>query len=144
MTFVVDNLQQYFMADVLESQFSILLKKIDQSENFEDLSVAHDNFLAAVMTHTFLNNRPVFQCLNELLQSCLTYRAFVDANPASECTEEALSGVSTAFARQSGLLFQLLSSLRNHHTGSHLAKLLLRVDFNRYFSKHGHDVRKIA
>ena len=41
-------------------------------------------------------------------------------------------------------MLQLLSSLRNHQAGSHLAKLLLRIDFNRYFSKHGHNVRKIA
>jgi len=146
MTFVVDNLQQYFMADVLESQFSILIRSVDQSTNFEDLSIAHDSFLAAVLTHTFVNNKAVLQCLNELLQSCLDYRAFVDANPASELTESssALTSVETAFARQSGLLFQLLSSLRNHQAGSHLAKLLLRIDFNRYFSRHGHNVRKIA
>ena len=59
MTFVVDNLQQYFMADVLESQFSILIRSVDQSTNFEDLSIAHDNFLAAVLTHTFVNNKAV-------------------------------------------------------------------------------------
>ena len=59
MTFVVDNLQQYFMADVLESQFSILIKNVDQSTNFEDLSIAHDNFIAAVLTHTFVNNKAV-------------------------------------------------------------------------------------
>ena len=59
MTFVVDNLQQYFMADVLESQFSILIRSVEQSTNFEDLSIAHDNFLAAVLTHTFVNNKAV-------------------------------------------------------------------------------------
>ena len=62
----------------------------------------------AVMSRLFFQ---VHQCLNELLQSCLDYRAFVDANPASELTEaSALTSVETAFARQSGLLFQVRCS----------------------------------
>ena len=54
-----------------------------------------------------------------------------------------LQNLGLTFSRQSGLLFKLLSSLRNHHSGSHLAQLLLRIDYNRYFSKHGHDVGTI-
>lgn len=59
MMFVVDNLQQYFMADVLETQFAILLKKLDQSTNFEELRQGHDIFLSAVATQTFIDNKPV-------------------------------------------------------------------------------------
>ena len=69
MTIVVDNLQQYFMADVLESQFSILIRSVDQSTNFEDLSIAHDNFLAAVLTHTFVNNKAVSCRLKDQLRN---------------------------------------------------------------------------
>ena len=70
MTFVVDNLQQYFMADVLESQFSILIRSVDQSTNFEDLSIAHDSFLAAVLTHTFVNNKAVSRRNKSFLSHC--------------------------------------------------------------------------
>ena len=47
------------MADVLESQYAMLLKKIDTSTNFEELRLAHDVFLTSVMAHTFINNKPV-------------------------------------------------------------------------------------
>jgi hypothetical protein len=47
------------MADVLESQFSVLLKRIDASANFEELRLAHDVFLNSVTAHTFINNKPV-------------------------------------------------------------------------------------
>ena len=47
------------MADVLESQFSLLLQKIDLSNNFEELRLAHDVFINAVTAHTFINNKPV-------------------------------------------------------------------------------------
>ena len=59
MTFVVDNLQQYFMADVLESQFAILTRKLEASVNFEELRHAHDVFLNSVISQTFIDNKPV-------------------------------------------------------------------------------------
>ena len=77
MAFVVDNLQYYLMADVLESQFSQLLERLDQSTNFEELRHSHDIFLASIVSNTFVNNKPVNQCLTELLQSCLQYGRMV-------------------------------------------------------------------
>ena len=59
MNFIVDNLQQYFMSDVLEAQFSILLKKMEASKNFEELRHAHDIFLAEVSNQTFVNHKQV-------------------------------------------------------------------------------------
>ncbi len=59
MMFVVDNLQHYLMADVLESQCSLLHKKLDESTNFEELRHAHDVFLNSIVAHTFVNNKPV-------------------------------------------------------------------------------------
>ena len=77
MAFVVDNLQYYLMADVLESHFSQLLERLDQSTNFEELRHSHDIFLASIVSNTFVNNKQVNQCLTELLQSCLQYGRMV-------------------------------------------------------------------
>lgn len=41
------------------------------------------------------------------------------------------------FQLQSRLLFELLSSIRGHQSGPHLAKLLLRIDYNYYYSMAG-------
>lgn len=38
------------------------------------------------------------------------------------------------FKRQSSLFFKIVSSVKNHHSAPHLAQLLLRVDYNKYFS----------
>jgi hypothetical protein len=53
------------MADVLESQYATLLKKIDSSTNFEELRHAHDVFLTSVTAHTFINNKPVISTDNK-------------------------------------------------------------------------------
>lgn len=41
------------------------------------------------------------------------------------------------FQRQSNLLFTVLSSVRSHNASPHLAQLLLRLDYNHYFSVAG-------
>ena len=38
------------------------------------------------------------------------------------------------FKRQSSLFFKIISSIKSHHSSPHLAQLLLRVDYNKYFS----------
>ena len=116
--------------------------------------LAHDDFLAAVASQTFVNYRPVHQCLNELLSVCLHFAKFALEGPGSSDLSEMsdedgvggrrLAQLCLSFSRQSGLLFQLLGQLRNQQAGCHLAQLLLRIDFNRFFSRHGHDVGTIA
>lgn len=41
------------------------------------------------------------------------------------------------FRRQSSLLFKILSSVRNHQINSDLAQLLLRLDYNKYYTQAG-------
>jgi len=48
------------------------------------------------------------------------------------------------FQRQSSLLFKVLSSVRSHQASPHLSQLLLRIDFNKYFSVSGGQLGGIA
>ena len=74
MSFVVDNLQQYFMADVRDSQYSALLAKVDASKDFEGLKHAHDVFVNAVVAQLFLDNKAVNQQIKSLsLKDADTY-----------------------------------------------------------------------
>ena len=147
------------MADVLESQYAMLMTKLDQSTNFEEIRRSHELFLASIIAHTFINNKSVNHCLSELLKVCHQYCDFVnDKNPfhpaavksvesgVAESTNEDkfISTLALNFSRQSGLLFKLLTSIQSRTTGTQLAQLLLRIDYNRYFSKHGHDIGKIG
>lgn len=141
MMFVVDNLQHYLMADVLESQYALLLNRIEQSDNFEELKHAHELFLASIVAHTFISNKPVHQCLTDLLVCCQQYCRLVNVG---EIESKKLTDLSLNFSRQSSLLFKLLSSIRSRQTGTQLAQLLLRIDYNRYFSKFGHDIGRIG
>ena len=73
MSFLIDNLQYYLQADVLETQFAELLSAVRASKDFEQIRLTHDAFLARIQSQSFLLNRNVHACLNEIAASCLTF-----------------------------------------------------------------------
>uniref|UniRef100_A0A8C9GYJ4 Gamma-tubulin complex component n=1 Tax=Piliocolobus tephrosceles TaxID=591936 RepID=A0A8C9GYJ4_9PRIM len=81
----------------------------------------------------------VFHCLNEILDLCHSFCSLVSQNlgPLDERGAAQLSILVKGFSRQSSLLFKILSSVRNHQINSDLAQLLLRLDYNKYYTQAG-------
>uniref|UniRef100_A0AAZ3QFM3 Gamma-tubulin complex component n=1 Tax=Oncorhynchus tshawytscha TaxID=74940 RepID=A0AAZ3QFM3_ONCTS len=82
MAFLVDNLQYYLQVDVLESQFSQLLQQINSTRDFESIRLAHDHFLSNLLAQSFILLKPVFHCLNEILELCHNFCSLVSQNVA--------------------------------------------------------------
>ncbi|XP_032199414.1 gamma-tubulin complex component 4 isoform X4 [Mustela erminea] len=80
MAFLVDNLQYYLQVDVLESQFSQLLHQINSTRDFESIRLAHDHFLSNLLAQSFILLKPVFHCLNEILDLCHGFCSLVSQN----------------------------------------------------------------
>uniref|UniRef100_A0A671LMQ0 Gamma-tubulin complex component n=1 Tax=Sinocyclocheilus anshuiensis TaxID=1608454 RepID=A0A671LMQ0_9TELE len=139
MAFLVDNLQYYLQVDVLESQFSQLLQQINSTRDFESIRLAHDHFLSNLLAQSFILLKPVFHCLNEILDLCHNFCSLVSQNlgPLDERGAAQLDILVKGFSRQSFLLFKILSSVRNHQINSDLAQLLLRLDYNKYYTQAG-------
>uniref|UniRef100_A0A8C2B4J2 Gamma-tubulin complex component n=1 Tax=Cyprinus carpio TaxID=7962 RepID=A0A8C2B4J2_CYPCA len=139
MAFLVDNLQYYLQVDVLESQFSQLLQQINATRDFESIRLAHDHFLSNLLAQSFILLKPVFHCLNEILELCHSFCSLVSQNlgPLDERGAAQLDILVKGFSRQSFLLFKILSSVRNHQINSDLAQLLLRLDYNKYYTQAG-------
>ncbi|KAM3876843.1 gamma-tubulin complex component 4 [Diretmus argenteus] len=139
MAFLVDNLQYYLQVDVLESQFSQLLQQINSTRDFESIRLAHDHFLSNLLAQSFILLKPVFHCLNEILELCHNFCSLVSQNvaPLDERGTAQLDILVKGFSRQSFLLFKILSSVRNHQINSDLAQLLLRLDYNKYYTQSG-------
>jgi len=127
MTFLVDNLQYYLMADVLETQVSALITKLATSSSFEDVRKFHDQFLTQIQASIFLHNVPVNKCLVDTLTVCLQF--------CNSSNPNTTSSLCTSFSRHSSLLLQLLTSLRHQLAPTSLAQLLTRIDYNRFFSR---------
>ncbi|KAJ8412992.1 hypothetical protein AAFF_G00105740 [Aldrovandia affinis] len=139
MAFLVDNLQYYLQVDVLESQFSQLLLQINSTRDFESIRLAHDHFLSNLLAQSFILLKPVFHCLNEILELCHSFCSLVSQNlgPLDDRGTAQLDILVKGFSRQSFLLFKILSSVRNHQINSDLAQLLLRLDYNKYYTQSG-------
>uniref|UniRef100_A0A671WJR8 Gamma-tubulin complex component n=1 Tax=Sparus aurata TaxID=8175 RepID=A0A671WJR8_SPAAU len=139
MAFLIDNLQYYLQVDVLESQFSQLLQQINSTRDFESIRLAHDHFLSNLLAQSFILLKPVFHCLNEILELCHNFCSLVSQTVASldERGTAQLDILVKGFRRQSSLLFKILSSVRNHQINSDLAQLLLRLDYNKYYTQAG-------
>ncbi|RXM94212.1 Gamma-tubulin complex component 4 [Acipenser ruthenus] len=125
--------------DVLESQFSQLLQQINSTRDFESIRLAHDHFLSNLLAQSFILLKPVFHCLNEILELCHSFCSLVSQNlgPLDERGTAQLDILVKGFSRQSSLLFKILSSVRNHQINSDLAQLLLRLDYNKYYTQAG-------
>lgn len=52
--FLMDNLQHYLQADVLETNFAKFMQAVDRTNDFEKLKRAHATFLADVLSQSFL------------------------------------------------------------------------------------------
>ncbi|XP_031704375.1 gamma-tubulin complex component 4 [Anarrhichthys ocellatus] len=139
MAFLIDNLQYYLQVDVLESQFSQLLQQINSTRDFESIQLAHDHFLSNLLAQSFILLKPVFHCLNEILELCQTFCSLVSQSVVllDERGTAQLDILVKGFRRQSSLLFKILSSVRNHQINSDLAQLLLRLDYNKYYTQAG-------
>jgi len=128
MTFLLDSLQYYLMADVLDTKITELNSRLDKSTSFEEVKTCHDQFLTEVQGNLFLHNPQVLKCLTDLMENCRRFCSMVEAgsDPSSCCL---------AFTRQAALLVQLLASLRSRLAPAGLAQLLTRIDYNRFFTR---------
>ncbi|XP_052795876.1 gamma-tubulin complex component 4-like isoform X1 [Mya arenaria] len=139
LSFLVDNLQYYLQVDVIESQYGILVDKISNTRDYEAVKVAHDHFLSALLAQSFVHMKAVANCLSEILDQCSVFAALVVRceTPMSHKDMAQLESITKTLQRQTSLLFKMLSSVRTNSSSPHLAQLLLRLDFNKYFSISG-------
>nr|CAD7398449.1 unnamed protein product [Timema poppensis] len=159
--FFVDNLQYYLQVDVLESQYMMMQSVINETKDFDLVQKAHSTFLANILSQSFLlmNNpvserrlsddssnpdvngmreNPVHRGLALFLSLCekFCYRVseWSGPSPLNQEAREELDEMGQQHEYLIKLLMQMLSSLRSHPCGAYLSQLLLRLDFNRWFS----------
>ncbi|XP_067002486.1 gamma-tubulin complex component 4 [Anabrus simplex] len=157
--FLINNLQYYLQVDVLESQYIQLQTSIRATKDFQKVQQAHTVFLTNVLSQTFIlmglnkpdhklplipsdktigfKANPVHRSLISFISLCETFCVKVTSWQFSLSAEEEneLQQMNDEFLTQLKFLLQLLASLRSQPCGTHLSQLLLRLDFNRWFTK---------
>ncbi|KYN34077.1 Gamma-tubulin complex component 4 [Trachymyrmex septentrionalis] len=142
--FIVDNLQYYLQVDVMESQYAIMEVNMKNTRNFEDIQKAHSMFLANVMSQTFLlgsgagKKNPVNKLIHLLLRLCddfILQASMWEVGNLLLTEKEELKTLCETLDSVMDWLTKTLNRVRAQPSGEHLARLLLRLDFNRWFSK---------
>ncbi|KAF6041284.1 TUBGCP4 [Bugula neritina] len=139
MQFLVDNLLTYLQVDVIESQFHEMLEKINSSKDFEIIRSAHETFQTNLLAQCFLLNVPVNHCLMCILESCTSFCTLFESasNRLTVDQLEHCQALQAMFKKQTLLLFKILTSTKTHQRNPYLVQLLLRIDFNKYFTSAG-------
>ena len=159
MSFLIDNLQFYLQADVLETQFVELETKIKQSKDFEQIRMAHDTFLTKIQAQSFILNKTVYNCLNEIMDLCLSFGSLVitNINASQEIPKDKIQDIIKVnfiliskifydlklfflfykeFQNQTHVLYATFKALEKRQLGSHLEQLLTRINFNNYLAEN--------
>ncbi|XP_055637096.1 gamma-tubulin complex component 4 homolog [Toxorhynchites rutilus septentrionalis] len=152
--FLIDNLQYYLQVDVLESQFSILMGSIWETKDFEKIQRAHTVFQANVLSLCFLlsnnspdlsstavlhiNENPVLTILDTVLVIVDKFCSFCGSckDPMTTVERQEFDGYEQAFNKLVDSLLKLLIGLKAGPSSAPLSQLLLRLDFNYWFSNN--------
>lgn len=153
MAYLVNNLQYHLQVDVVDALHKQLLDQIKTASDFQLVEEAHESFMEALITRSFLHNKVIRNTIDTVLRRCLRFCSLVDrfvrleglkAGQASGSAatgsqqqrldpdkyvelDKAFDDLAVSFSRDATFLYALLTRINSN--------LLLRVDFNGYFSK---------
>ncbi|XP_035210028.1 gamma-tubulin complex component 4-like isoform X2 [Stegodyphus dumicola] len=135
MSFLIDNFQYYVLVDVLESCFSNLMEKMGNVKDFEEIQQYHNRFLISVVSQCFLELWTVYHPLYEIMEICSSFCSLMNRINLSFSQRDVLQfdNIKQDFQLQTSLLLRVLSRVRSKQVSPHLAQLLLRIDYNKYF-----------
>lgn len=150
MSLLIDNIQYYLQVDVLESQHWQLIAEIGKTHDYQRLAMAHHNFLVSIAAQCFLNNKLISSGLHILLnlihKFCTLLEGRINADIRSVAnlqskksevdTTEEIKLISKFFERDAYNLFISLSRLSLLHRSQHTAQLIMRIDFNKFYSSN--------
>ena len=141
MQFFIDNLQYYLQADVLETHFTNLLHKIQETDekfhDFERIILVHENFVNALMSQCFVMSGAVCSSLIEIMDLCQQFCDVVVTSSlliSRKDIYEQIIKLWNLFSKKSFVFFQVLSGVSSSQCNPHISQLTLRLDYNRHFS----------
>mmetsp|Transcript_100676 Transcript_100676/g.323242 ORF Transcript_100676/g.323242 Transcript_100676/m.323242 type:complete len:1013 (+) Transcript_100676:190-3228(+) len=151
LSYFVSQVLMYFQQDVIESAHRKLLRTVEASKDFDLVVCAHEEFLATVTAHCFLRSPELHDALMAALRIaalfCRLATAPVPAPPAPSSGRAAMRTTTTLGTRGAELrrlqaeftstvrsVLRMMSSMHRLGMHSHLSQLLLRLDYNGYFS----------
>ena len=139
MHFFLSNLVYYLQADVIDYEFSLLMKAISLSTDFQSVLRASRNFLASIVNLSMVDNTAIQEGIERILQVCLRFVCvckIVQENFQPEryisdilvVPPEELQAIQKDFYTHVLYIFQIMQKVENRG-------FMFRLDFNGYLSQ---------
>ncbi|XP_047265188.1 gamma-tubulin complex component 4 isoform X4 [Capsicum annuum] len=145
MAFLIRNLQFYIQVDVIESQWNVLQSHIQNSHDFTELVGFHQEYLAALISQSFLDIGSVSRILDGIMKLCLQFCWKIENDESNRTTSE-LEHIAEEFNKKSNSLYTILRSSRlaGSQRAPFLRQFLLRLNFNSFFEATARGVLNVV
>jgi len=143
MHFFISNLLYYLQVDVVDSEFSSLQEQMIKASNFQDVLLAHRNFLSSVLRLSLVDNITVQEGIERVFHVCLRFVAVCRILHQQEdiiigkskndkiapivIPPEEIEAIRKDFFSQISYLFAIMRKVENRG-------FMFRLDFNSYLS----------
>ncbi|XP_074582280.1 gamma-tubulin complex component 4 [Curcuma longa] len=145
MTFLIRNLQFYIQVDVIESQWNLLQAHLQDSHDFTELVGFHQEYLAALISQSFLDIGSVSRILDSIMKLCLQFCWSIEQYERNPNMSE-LEHIAEEFNKKSNSLYTILRSSRlaGSQRAPFLRQFLMRLNFNSFFEQTARGVLNVV
>ena len=165
MSFFIDNLWSYFHLDVLDVQWSKLEDSIHNAKgksitvifnikyekiDFEDMRKVHELYLTSISNQIFLSFPVIVKAIFHVITQCrrlvnLVQRYIIlyyfsncfraDIGLGKNDTAEEYRSIKKDYDNSCSDMIAIISLLNKNQNSPYLYQLLLRLDYNNFYSK---------
>ena len=131
MAHMINNLQIYIQADVIEPQFERLRERVEVAQDFKEAERLHQVYLTSLVAQSFLDVSTIAGMLQGIMQLCRRFRFMVERGSVDPV---GFSQVESEFNLKSKTLYTVLKSdkLAGSERAPFLRQFLLRLNFNNF------------
>lgn len=133
---LIENWRTYIQVDVIETEFKKMLDKIAETTDFNKCALAHRQYLAAIMAHSFLDVGSIMTIFEDIFglarELCETSARYANGQPLPADWDERIAYLTRQFEKNS---VELYDNLRGGYVVElpELRALLMRFNFNEFF-----------
>ena len=143
MQFFIDTLLCHLHVDILDVHYTKLVEQLEVLTEFEAVVNAHDQYLNTLITKCFLRDRLLLTTIESLTDACLAFCSLIAAigsdtptlqRPTQLQLFQRYSTIIHEWQTHLSFFFTVAARQTTNWSASSLATLIIRLDFNSWFS----------
>lgn len=134
LSYFVSQVLLYFQQDVIEAAHTRLLQGVEASTEFNEVLGAHEEFLATLASHCFLKAPELQSALMAALRLATVFCTSTGSGTTAPAPSAELRRLQFEFTGTVRSVLRMMTSMHRQGMHTHLSQLLLRLDYNGYFS----------